>query len=366
MNSRTIRNSIIWLALTAPFTALQKATAQTDTTEKSLTVSGYGETFYSYDFGKPGHHIRQPFLYSYNRHHTIAINLAMVKASYAAERVRGNIALMAGTYSNDNMAAEKDGLKNIYEANAGVKLSKKSNLWVDAGILPSHIGWESAIGKDCPTLTRSIAAENSPYFETGVRLSYTSGNGKWYLSGLVLNGWQRIERAHGNNTLAFGHQLTFKPSDNITLNSSSFIGNDKPDSTRQMRYFHNLYGQLLLSPHFSLTLGFDIGVEQRKAEHHGYNTWYTPVVIASWFNDRWNTGLRGEYFNDPAGVIIATNTAQGFKTWGYSLNIDRRISRQFVWRIEGRGFNSSDPVFLRGNLSSNNNFAITSALAFSF
>ncbi|WP_300604735.1 porin [Niabella sp.] len=366
MNSRAIRNSIIWLALTAPFTAFQKAMAQTDTTATSLTVSGYGEAFYSYDLGKPGHHIRQPFLYSYNRHNTFSINLALIKASYTTERSRGNIGLMAGSYSNDNMTAEKDGLKNIYEANAGVRLSKKRNLWIDAGILPSHIGWESAIGKDRQTLTRSIAADNSPYFETGARLSYTSDNGKWYLSGLVMNGWQRIERVQGNNTPAFGHQLTFKPSDKVTLNSSSFIGNDKPDSIRQMRYFHDLYGQFLLSPHVSLTLGFDIGMEQWATERNRYNTWYTPVVIASWFNEKWNIGLRGEYFNDPAGVIITTGNLNGFKTWGYSLNIDRKITEQFVWRIEGRGFNSSDPIFLNGDLPSNNNFAITSALAFSF
>lgn len=357
---------MIWLALTAPFIELQKATAQTESTEKALTIGGYAEAFYSYDMGQPADHIRQPFLYSYNRHNTVAINLALVKASYTTERVRGNVGLMTGTYSNDNMAAEKGALKNIYEANAGFKLSKKHNLWIDAGVLPSHIGWESAIGKDCQTLTRSIAAENSPYFETGARLSYTTGNGKWYISGLVLNGWQRIERVNGNNTPAFGHQLTFKPSDKITVNSSSFIGNDKPDSIRQMRYFHDLYGQFLLCPHISLTLGFDIGIEQQAKGSSRYNTWYTPVFITSWFNDQWNIGLRGEYFNDPAGVIIATGTAQGFKTLGYALNIDRRITRQFVWRLEGRGWSSRDPIFLKKTLPVKNNFAFTSALAFSF
>ncbi|MCD2421216.1 porin [Niabella pedocola] len=366
MHSKTIRNSIIWLALTAPFIELQKAAAQTETTQKALTIGGYAEAFYSYDLGQPAHHIRQPFLYSYNRHNTVNINLALVKASYTTERTRGAIGLMTGTYSNDNMVAEKDVLKNIYEANAGFKLSKKRNLWIDAGVLPSHIGWESAIGKDCQTLTRSIAAENSPYFETGARLSYTTDNGKWYISGLILNGWQRIERVNGNNTPAFGHQLTFKPSDQITLNSSSFIGNDKPDSVRQRRYFHDLYGQFLLSPHFSLTLGFDIGMEQQAKGSSRYNTWYTPVLITSWFNDQWNIGLRGEYFNDPAGVIIAAGTGQGFKTLGYSLNIDRKITRQFVWRVEGRGWNSPEPIFFKKTLPAKNNFAFTSALAFSF
>jgi hypothetical protein len=78
----------------------------------------------------------------------------------------------------------------------------------------SHIGFESAIGKDCWNLTRSILADNSPYYESGAKLSYTSKNEKWFISGLILNGWQRIQRVEGNNLPAFGHQLTFKPIQN--------------------------------------------------------------------------------------------------------------------------------------------------------
>ena len=125
--------------------------------------------------------------------------------------------------------------------------------------MPSHIGFESAVNKDCWTLTRSLLADNSPYFETGAKISYTSSNGKWFLSGLVLNGWQRIQRVDGNNSISFGHQLTYKPANNITLNSSSFIGNDKPDSVKQMRYFHNFYGIFQLTEKFAITTGFDIG-----------------------------------------------------------------------------------------------------------
>ena len=114
---------------------------------------------------------------------------------------------MTGTYANSNLAAEPGVLKNIFEANAGVKISKKKKLWIDAGIFESHIGFESAIGKNCWNLTRSISADNSPYYESGIKLSYTSDNEKWFLSGLILNGWQRIQRVNGNNTPAFGHQL---------------------------------------------------------------------------------------------------------------------------------------------------------------
>ena len=39
-------------------------------------------------------------------------------------------------------------------ANAGYKLSAKKAWWLDIGVLPSHIGFESAVGKDNWTLTR--------------------------------------------------------------------------------------------------------------------------------------------------------------------------------------------------------------------
>lgn len=339
---------------------------QTDST-KSLVISGYIETYYSYDFANPGSHIRQPFLYSYNRHNEVNLDLGMVKLSYNTDNIRTNIALMAGTYANDNLAAEPGVLKNILEANTGVKISNKSNLWLDAGIFASHIGFESAIGKDCWNLSRSLMAENSPYYESGIKISYTSTNGKWFLSGLLLNGWQRVYRVNGNQMPGFGHQLTYKPSAKITLNSSSFIGNDKPETTRQMRYFHNFYGLFQLSNMFALTTGFDIGSEETAKGSGLYNNWYSPVVILkSSPANKLNIAARIEYYSDPNEVIIATGPSNGFQTWGYSINSDFLIRENVLWRMEFRGFSSQDPILTLNAGSSNYNYFVTSSLAISF
>ncbi len=163
-----------------------------DSTKGSLIISGYVEAYYSYDFNRPINNNRPGFIYSHNRHNEFTINLAFLKGSYNAEKIRANFALAAGTYMNANYAAEPGVLKNIYEANAGVKLSKNKNLWLDAGIFGSHIGFETAVSKDCWNVTRSILAENSPYYEAGAKFTYTADNGKWMVSGLALNGWQRI------------------------------------------------------------------------------------------------------------------------------------------------------------------------------
>lgn len=360
-------NTKITIITTALFSlGLQAQTDSTKTTNP-LKVSGYIETYYAYDSGQPENNTRPGFIYSHNRHNEVALNLGFIKAAYEKDNVRANLALMAGTYSNANLAAEEGVLKNIYEANAGVKLSKTKNLWVDAGIFASHIGFESAIGKDCWNLTRSMLADNSPYYESGAKLSYTSDSGKWFVSGLVLNGWQRIQRVEGNKTLAFGHQLTYKPNAKVTLNSSSFIGNDKPNDSKQMRYFHNLYGQFQLNEKWGVTAGFDIGAEQKSKGSDSYNCWYSPVLIAKYkATDKINIAARGEYYSDEKGVIIATGTPNGFQTFGYSLNLDYTVYDNVVWRIEGRNLSSKDAIFMKDGAPAKQNFVAVTSLAISF
>jgi hypothetical protein len=343
--------------------------AQTDSTQNPLKISGYLETYYVYDFGSPIDHNRPDFLYSFNRHNEVNLNLGFIQAEYNNDKVRGKLALMTGTYANANLAAEPGVLKNIFEANAGVRISKSQNLWVDAGIFASHIGFESAIGANCWNMTRSLLAENSPYYLTGAKISYTSDDEKWFLSGLMLNGWQRIQRVPGNQTPALGHQLTWKPNDKITLNSSSFIGNDKPESTRQMRYFHNFYGQFQLSPKIGITAGFDMGAEQQVKGSSDFNVWYSPVLIARYTpTEKLALAARAEYYSDEGGVIIATGTPNGFQTFGYSLNMDVRVMENVLWRLEARAFNSQkDFIFLDSNQNeTRSNSFVGTSLSVSF
>jgi hypothetical protein len=350
---------------------LTAAFAQEEKEPSPFTVNGYVEVYYVYDFGKPENNTRPGFVYSFNRHNEVNLNLGFVRGSYNTDNVRANLALMAGTYANANLAAEPGVLKNIYEANAGVKISSKKNLWVDAGIFGSHIGFESAIGKDCWNLTRSILADNTPYYEAGAKISYTSDNGKWFLSGLVLNGWQRIQRVEGNSLPSFGTQITFKPNSAVTLNSSTFIGTDKPDSARQMRYFHNFYGIFQVSDNVGLILGLDYGVEEQNAETSSTNPWLSPVVIAKFtLSEKLALALRGEYYEDENGIIIpiaiGTSTPNGFKTTGLSANLDYMITPNAVWRLEIRNFTSKDEVFTDNGAPSKNNTFVGTSLAVSF
>ncbi|SFB98693.1 Putative beta-barrel porin-2, OmpL-like. bbp2 [Flexibacter flexilis DSM 6793] len=349
------------------FCLAPKAFAQQDSIVNPLSISGYAELYYNYDFGKPSDHTRPNFLYSYNRHNEVNLNLGFVKAAYQQANVRANLALMAGTYAAANLAAEQSIMQHIFEANAGVRLSKSKDIWVDAGVFGSHIGFESAIGKDCPTLTRSLLAENSPYYESGAKITYVSDNKKLTLSGLYLNGWQRIRRPDGNNTPAFGHQLIYKPNDKITLNSSSFVGNDQPDSLRQMRYFHNFYGIFALHSKLNLITGFDIGWQQKSKGSSQYNNWYSPVAILQYNpTPKHSLAARAEYYADPNHVIVGYAPAQKFQVWSYSANFDYKFSSNIVWRSEARLFSAKNAIFQQDNSYKKSNVALTTALAVSF
>lgn len=332
-----------------------------------LTFSGYVELYYTYDFNKPADNNRPGFVYSHNRHNEFNLNLGFLKATCNTGNLRANLAIAAGTYTNANYAAESGALKNIYEANAGIKLLKNKNLWLDAGIFASHIGFESAIAKDCWTLTRSILADNSPYYEAGAKLTYTSDNNKWLISALALNGWQRIKRVDGNSLMSWGTQVQCKPSSTTTFNYSTFIGTDKPDSARLMRYFHNLYGIFNLSSKLGITAGFDIGTEQKAKGSRDSYTWYSPVLILKYcINDKWTVAARGEYYEDKNGVIIATGTPNGFRTTGFSLNVDYVPASDVLVRLEGRNLNSKDGIFIKENEARNSDSFVTASIAVSF
>jgi hypothetical protein len=363
------------LVLTALGLVILKPAMAQDTTKTKnpLTISGYAEAYYNYDFNRPVNNSMPGFLYNFNRVGEVNLNLGFIKANYTADRVRANLALAAGTYVNANYAAEPGVLKNVFEANVGVKISKDANLWIDAGILPSHIGFESAVGKDNWALTRSLVAENTPYFESGLKLGFTTKDEKLYLSAMYLNGWQRIQRVDGNTTPAFGTQITYKPAANVTLNYSTFTGSDKPDSVRLMRYYHNFYGIFQLAEKFGITAGFDYGTEQKAKGSSDYNNWFVPVLIARYSpSPKVNIAARGEYFQDKNGVIISTGTDNGFKTFGVSANIDYAIFPGVLWRVETRNLSSKDRIFLERTDSNaeemhkKNNFFLTTSISIAF
>ena len=310
-----------------------------------LKFSAYFESYYSYDFAKPFTHEKLDFNYNYKKHNQPNINLAFVKANYQSQRLRSTLTLMTGNYAMYNLSSEPNWAKPLLEANFGYKPFEKHNFWIDAGVMPSHIGFESAVGSDCWNLTRSILAENSPYYESGIKFNYTNKKQDLYIAFHILNGWQKIAIPKGEENPSFGFQANYKPTTSLTLNYSNFVGNIKVDSINNaLRIFHNLYSIYDASSKLSFIFGFDIGTQKRAGTKTAI--WYTPVIIAK-INLAKKSKIAGrlEFYNDEQQTIISTSTPNGYQTLGASINYDYQISSKVLWRSELKRYNSKDPIF---------------------
>lgn len=342
------------------------AYASSDSSSRSINFSGYIETYYRYDFGKP-RFTNLSGIVNHDKNNEIAINLALIKASYQSKNIRGNIGLMFGTYAEANFNSTNYLYKYIYESYAGIKLSKSKNIWFDIGIFPSHIGAESVIGKDNWTLSRSLQAEASPYYEAGAKISYTSKNEKLFASILLLNGWQQISKRF-DYPMCLGTQITYKPNSKLLINSSSFIGNNNlPSPSTKQRYFHNFYTQFQWNSHLSTFIGFDIGSQQSRFKDNYYELWYSPILLVKYqANTKHSLTFRAEYFRDKFQHVFSTNTGTGYIGNGFSLNYDYNINKNSLFRIEGKVLNAESRILLNSDGYSHQKNLITSTLIFHF
>ncbi|WP_303311621.1 porin [Hymenobacter sp. BT730] len=330
-----------------------------------VTIWGFADVYYGYDF--PGRSQQRPaFLYSHNRANEFALNNGLIGLRYQDERARGAVTLHTGTYVGANYASEPEVLRHVYEGYVGFRPTQ--NTWLDLGIFNSHIGFESALSKDNWTLTRSLAAENSPYYEAGARFTYEASP-KLTLTGLVLNGWQNLR--DNNRGKALGTQLQWRPTEKLLLNSSTFFGNEQPqDSSRRRRYFHDFYVSYTATKKLSLTGIFDVGAQQAPGRRA--DVWHTAAVLARYqFTEKWVGAARAEYYQAAHGIIIQNIRPLGsenlFRVAGASLNLDYAHSSHVVARVEGRVLHGREQLFATDDAGMARTYGnITSSIAVSF
>ncbi|AYA36349.1 porin [Hymenobacter oligotrophus] len=368
-----MRKTVPWLLLGLVLPGLACAQGQAEVVAPDsasapanpLTWFGYADAYWGYDIANRGQQ-RPFFVYAHNRNHEFALNNAILGARYADAHVRGAVALHAGTYVEANYAAEPQGLRHLYEAYAGFRPLPKT--WLDLGIFQSHIGFESAVSKDNWTLTRSLMADNSPYYEAGARFSYEP-TAKLTLVALVLNGWQNLR--DNNRAKALGTQVLWKPNSKLTLNSSTFFGNEQPqDSMRRRRVFHNAYASYAATPRLAVAAVFDAGWQQRATR--GGDAWFTGAAFLRYrLHSNWSATARAEFYRAARGVIIRSAAPRpGEPTvnlTGASLNCDYAPHAAVLCRLEGRVLRSAQPLFENRNQQARNYYGnLTASLAVSF
>jgi hypothetical protein len=301
------------------------------------------------------------------RHNEVNVNLAFADAVFRARRIRGRLAIQAGTAVQANYAGEPrvgsyggpDVTRLLQEAYAGYALSGR--LWIDAGIYFAPFGAESWISRDNWTYTRSLIADNSPYFHSGARLTWTP---RPQLSAElhVVNGWNVSET---NSDKALATHIQLSPRGGWAVAYNLFLGNEAPDTARSRhRVFHEMVVRSDPARAVALMATADYGVERvpdsSSAEWRGVAAAARVRAGAGV-----HVGLRLESYSDPRQVIVKTSQQYGLRASGGSVNVDLQLSPQLVWRSELRILRSRQPLFPdrddASGLSGKNLAVVTSA-----
>lgn len=328
----------------------------------TVKVGGFVDAYVGWDTGRPADQNRA-FTTQAARHAEFGINLAHVELTLAGERVRGRLALQAGTSVQANYAGETrqgalggpDLARHLQEAVAGVRVAP--GLWLDGGVFFSHIGQESWISRDNPTYTRSFTAEYTPYYGSGLKATWSPSATVTAQLHLV-NGWQNITET--NEDKALGGRIDWTPVPGVTVGWAAFRGNERTDSLpSRTRMLHQLFAKV--APVSGLTLW---GTVDRGTERGGGDpaAWWSATLVGEVrVGARTSIAGRVERYVDRDGVLIPLPDPQGFDVTSGSLGLNLRLPEGLLWRSEVRLFRSGGAIWPDGaGLARRTALAVTS------
>jgi len=310
--------------------------AATVRADDTIKIHGFIDAYYAWNGNDPASHenFASGTGSTAKRANEFNLNLAEVAVTRDAKPVGFHLSLIAGNGADVIHASEPQGYRFIYQASILYKPSDR--LTFEAGIYPSHIGFEGFFSKDNWSYTRGWLAEFSPYYQTGIRANYAF-TPHWSGELHVLNGWQNI--ADNNDAKAIGGKIVYAKG-RLTASLNTFDGPELPADDKHWRHF----GDLIAT--FNATKSLSIGGSIDRGRQEAAN-WLGVAAYGRYaFDDRRAVAVRVERFCDPRNGI--TGTPQ--KLAEATLTYEYRPVPNLILKIEGRRDHSTAPVFNSGAL----------------
>ena len=172
---------------------------------------------------------------------------------------------------------------------------------VQAGLFNSLIGYDSLYAKDNFTYTRPWGGDYTPYLMFGVNASYPFNK---KLSGTlyVINGYWHL--AHANNVPSFGGQLTYKPTERVTLKETLLYGPHQSDASLQFwRFFSDSIAEWK-EKQVTVAFEYQVGTENVAVPGNPRAFWTAAQLPVHWaVGERWSVTVRPEFYWDPDGRL---------------------------------------------------------------
>jgi hypothetical protein len=330
--------------------------------DKNLTtIHGFIDGYYAWNDNSPDNH--ENFVpgtgTTAKRANEFNLNLAAIDIVHDAGPVGFHFSAIAGNSADVVHAGEPRGsaigpdvYRHIYQASILYKANER--LTFEAGIFPSHIGFEGFYSKDNWNYSRGWLGEFSPYYQTGIHANYQFSK-HWEGEIHILNGWQII--GDNNDAKALGLKVAYT-SDRLTTSFNTFDGPELPDDDKHWRHFGDLIATYKATP--SLTLGGSIDRGRQELPGDAAANWFGIAGYGRYALDkRCAIALRVERFSDPDNGISGASQrlVEGTLTYEY------RPAENLILKFEGRRDSSTATVFARGrNTSRNETIAVIGAV----
>jgi len=304
-----------------------------------IEVTGFVDLYYTYDFNRPVDHANwfTGVGTSARRDNEFAINLAQVDFVMAPAPVGFHLAAGYGTALDVVHGAEAEAWRNLVQASIQYQTGVGRGLYIEAGVFPSHIGFETLQSKDNWNYTRSWLGEFSPYYQTGVKVACPFGK-HWSTQVHILNGWQMI--ADNNRGKTLGWQFAYA-ADTVSLSFNGLVGPELTDDDHDLRALIDTVAVWRATTDWTFALSFDLGGQEQPSG--GDARWEGVGLYARLAppGSRTALALRAEYYDDEDGAI--SGTPQILREFTATLEV--RPVDHLILKIEGRYDRSSADVF---------------------
>lgn len=265
--------------------------------------------------------------------------------NYEHEKVRSNIVLH---YGDIPQATWSNNFNTIQEANIGVKLAK--NLWIDAGFFATHIGTESFLPKNNFLSSTAFKTFNEPFYQAGVKLTYTTSEWKFQL--WVLNGYNNF--VDNNDAKSVGAFINYDFSPSTSLTYTNIYGRESEDNSalEQNRFYQNIYINHNWKDKTYITVGFDFGTQTNSDLQNTQDTAYiyaALITLRQQFSSKFSVTGRAEIFRDNNGFISGilndtTNNLTGVDLTGFTIGTEYKPINGSYFRAEFRHTNTQDDL----------------------
>ncbi len=329
---------------------------------EGVTLSGYAEAHYGYDFNAPkgGMSLMRAFD---QRSNTFTVDNAVLDVAWQKGPVQGRVGLQVGTtpasYYRPESTLPGTGLnaassgslwQNIQQAWIGYKVNESGSIFVQAGIFLSPIGPEVIQVKDNWNWSRSDLFAVLPAYHAGVKFNWQATQA-FAVIAMVCNGWNAaVDNNDGKSVVLQALWTTEKVQAGVLYMG----GNERNMDAKEGAPWRNLGDAWLtwqVAERFWLMGHVNGGEEQTN---QGTATWFGAALYAkAQLAERWFLALRGDTLaehvaTDSAGVVSDPMLIPVKRISSATLTLDWRPTSFLLLRAEGRGDITDGNAFVDG------------------